>query len=529
MARISTDLINRIFGNLPTEGKLVRTTEGQVFRATGTPNILGSGRLALAPTTAPEGAAITDIPFGTQDINLFGSVLAPGPPSPEDRPRFFGTQLITAEQARQIPTGTPIPTEGELLTFGARDAIRTGAQREADQIALFPDERVDERDSARLRRDFQQLFAGRQAPAQPSLVEEFQAFRQQVGLPGVEGELETARADLRALEDEVVSREREIKGQPGVTSRFIGRRLVQLDKETADAFDTAQTQVRDLQDRVDGRNKTVSMFMNLAKQDFTNARRQYEFEFNKAIQLYNSLSIEENRAVDNARANLQLMMNQMSKSKISYNDLDTDGKLAFDSEAVRSGLSSELGQFIQANTEGEIAWHSKNPDGTHTVFYKDVNNKITGYEIVGEPTGPRFFDSGGNEMSPFDAARSIIEANPEASENELVIAIRESVVDDEGKSLISTGDAQRIARTSIADRPPPTVEEIKQKIIDTLERQKDVFSRSEAKTTAENQLKVALKLKKGQVLPDAFKDAIEDALVVVYGRTFFQKIFPGGR
>ena len=135
----------------------------------------------------------------------------------------------------------------------------------------------------------------------------------------------------------------------------------------------------------------------------------------------------------------------------------------------------------------------------------------------------------GEELNPFQAANSIIEANPNASEAELINAIRENVVNDKGTQLVSVEDAQRLARESIAKRPAPTISEIKQKIVDVLLPRKDTFSRSEARTAAENQLKTSLGLKAGQSLPKTYKDAIEDALVEVYGRTFFQSILPGGR
>lgn len=74
-----------------------------------------------------------------------------------------------------------------------------------------------------------------------------------------------------------------------------------------------------------------------------------------------------------------------------------------------------------------------------------------------------------------------------------------------------------------------TPDEIKIEIIKTLQPQKDIYTRAEAKTAAENQLMSALGLKTGQVLPQSYKDIIEDALVEVYGRTFWQKVLPGGR
>lgn len=140
-----------------------------------------------------------------------------------------------------------------------------------------------------------------------------------------------------------------------------------------------------------------------------------------------------------------------------------------------------------------------------------------------------FVDEAGKEISPFEAARSIVEANPDASEIELRNAIRENVVDAKGNPILNISETNDIIAEVQANQPPPTPEDIKQKIVDVLEPQKDFFSRSEARAQAENQIKEALGLDENQSIPKSFRNAIEDALVEVYGRTFGQRFFPGGR
>ena len=59
----------------------------------------------------------------------------------------------------------------------------------------------------------------------------------------------------------------------------------------------------------------------------------------------------------------------------------------------------------------------------------------------------KYFDKEtGKEMTPFDAARAIVKANPNATEDEVVNAIRENILDVKGSPILSVGDAQRIAR-----------------------------------------------------------------------------------
>ena len=63
----------------------------------------------------------------------------------------------------------------------------------------------------------------------------------------------------------------------------------------------------------------------------------------------------------------------------------------------------------------------------------------------------------------------------------------------------------------------------------TLEPQKATFTRNEARDAATRQMKEALGLGAKEELPESYKNAIEDGLVKVYGRTFWQRILPGGR
>lgn len=73
---------------------------------------------------------------------------------------------------------------------------------------------------------------------------------------------------------------------------------------------------------------------------------------------------------------------------------------------------------------------------------------------------------------------------------------------------------------------PATPEEVKTKIVNTLTNIKSTYTRSEAEDVARANLEEALG---SGSLPTSFEDALQDALVEVYGRTFWQSVLPGGR
>lgn len=233
-------------------------------------------------------------------------------------------------------------------------------------------------------------------------------------------------------------------------------------------------------------------------------------------------------------------------------------KLAADSYAQEiSSYSNELategykflagGQPAPGNAEVITITDSK---GKERQYYKEgsvlSSETVGGFEILRDSkgniissrvssgnSGPGltggFFDpDSGEELSAFDAARAIVKANPDASEIELKNSIRENVTDSKGKPILGSTEISDIIEEEKSNRPAPSMDQIKTKIVDTLTPQKEALSRSEAKNTATTQLKKALGIKDGG-LPKAYEDAIEDALVDVYGRTFWQKVLPGGR
>jgi len=73
---------------------------------------------------------------------------------------------------------------------------------------------------------------------------------------------------------------------------------------------------------------------------------------------------------------------------------------------------------------------------------------------------------------------------------------------------------------------PATPEEVEKKIVSTLQGVQSTYTRSEAEDLARANLEKALGV---DSLPASFETALQDALVEVYGRTFWQAVLPGGR
>ena len=82
------------------------------------------------------------------------------------------------------------------------------------------------------------------APPRPNFVNTLANLRQSTGIQAAEDELLSAKQELGALQDEIAGGVRKIKGER-VSSRVIGGKLTQLDKDTADAVSAAEARVRE--------------------------------------------------------------------------------------------------------------------------------------------------------------------------------------------------------------------------------------------------------------------------------------------
>lgn len=275
-------------------------------------------------------------------------------------------------------------------------------------------------------------------------------------------------------------------------------------------------------------------FVDLAEEKYEQSVGELNALNEKAIAKSKEIADQRKAQLDFEKSELTRMKDTLDNISGSiYNSLTGDAEA--DSQTIQyfaSLYNLDANYITSALLDKQTAEQKSQVDMEAVQALTEQRRAAAQRSLRGEPEDEPtvFYDSETNEkMTPYEAAYRIVEKNPNGGIDEIVNAIRQNVVDSKGRSLITAGDAQRIAKEGMAKRPALTTEGIKQKIVSSLTPIKDQFTRKEAKTQAENQLKVSLKLAKGQSLPKSYQDVIEDALVEVYGRTFFQKIFPGGR
>ena len=113
-------------------------------------------------------------------------------------------------------------------------------------------------------------------------------------------------------------------------------------------------------------------------------------------------------------------------------------------------VAEKVGQAAGVTTTTQ-KWY--NPDSGQVYFGSTppAGNWINYGTTQTQGTGDKYYNTEtGEEYDSWGAARAIIQTNPSASENELVNAIRENIVDNKGNPVFSVSDAQRIAREELA-------------------------------------------------------------------------------
>lgn len=371
MARVDTDLANKYFGTsgLVGEGGLVRLQDGKVYRKKGLPNS-PSNLLRLTPIASPPASAnIVDAPFSGQQINMIGGLAPEGPLAPETPPggRIFfdpaGNPVISrgpAQTTADFFAGLPIgiarpPVAGkEAGTQPARS--ETDLQELAknfkgltDSIAL-----ADTGEVVKVRKSgvVEQVALGTDRPIPPSFASKFEAQRQASGVVSAEEELSSAQNDLAALENEILTKAERIKGER-VSTVVIGRKLTQLDADTANALRETRNRVQAAQTKLENRNKTLSTLMTLTREDYQNTRSAYNDAFSQQMQMFNAIQGEVNRERDDARANLNIILKVLQDTGKTFTELPDDLRFTIESLETQGGMPVGFSEFVSNNISPE--------------------------------------------------------------------------------------------------------------------------------------------------------------------------------
>jgi len=221
-------------------------------------------------------------------------------------------------------------------------------------------------------------------PATPDLTQKFTDLRSQYGVEA----LETQLNDLKAQQDILYAQQRirtaAEKGKP-VAMGVIEGRVGEIERQEAERIDTVQRQMTNISNQLNTKYQMIDTYMKLADMDYDNAVAAYDRDFANNVTLFNivrgiddSEKADEERAVDNARANAQIMINTMTDKNMTYDQLSPDQQLTLTKLSVQAGLGADFfSTVMNVNADKKVLTTIVSPDKTNvTIVNTDGTTKV---------------------------------------------------------------------------------------------------------------------------------------------------------
>ncbi len=162
------------------------------------------------------------------------------------------------------------------------------------------------------------------------------------------------------------------QGQPEAAFLSQKSEKERLAQESIDSITRESTLISN---QISNRTNVINTLMGLTKDDYANSKAKYDQEFSKNVTLMNELNTEKSAAVtaddkarDNARANLQILQNEIQKGTLSYNNLDPGTRATINELEHQAGLPKGFTSFVSANVKGDVLSTASRTDGTNEYF-----------------------------------------------------------------------------------------------------------------------------------------------------------------
>ena len=435
-------------------------------------------------------------------------------------------------------SGSSYDTQGVQAEIASIDeSLNAEADKEASRIADETTPGV--RQSSKLLEKLAEVFNGDAEPVAPSLAQTFQDNRAKLGVGELETKLASVDSELAKLESDYASVLEKEEGRT-VSMAQIGRRQSALGLEYNRQKRDLEVKRSSLAKELDVKYGVINTITTLTGQDYDNATQAYERNFTKAVTMFNVLKgIEDSekldieRKQDNARANVQIMANLLKEGNTNYASLPESTKLDIRKAELAAGFPAGFVSTVTAATgKTEIQFlpsytdvsgnrvqpvATKDEKGAYTISNVTLGKEQSADVKADVKAKKTEEDNQKKKEDDFAKARKFIADNPNAKEPEIQVALLE-------RTDLTDGDIAALLKEKTSSTPA-TPANVKSKMVSVLAPLKSSFSRSEAKTQAESQLKKALGTE--GALPKAYLEAIDAAITEVYGATTLQKAAVG--
>jgi len=347
-------------------------------------------QLKVAGVTPP-----TPTPFPTPDKQ---TILDTASKTLSDLQNRIATEGVTDASGKILiaPTKTPVSDQTPAVNMQQEVAkmdeqINTAGQQEAETLSGT---KIDVKDSSALISKL--IETEKDKPTIPSLSEQLSAKRASLGLDTLETQLNEADAQIAKLEADYHAVEAEEGGRL-VSMGQIRKRQSALGIEYTKKRGELQTQRTNVANQLNMKYGALETFMKFTGQDYENANKSYQQKFNNAITMSNLMrgieedqKTEQERAKDNARANVDIMYDLIKSGQVNYDLLPKTTQMDIRNMELRSGLPAGFVSALKKVSVGkEILFHRATPDETgEIVYYKDGTSQVITFPGVSPKPKP---------------------------------------------------------------------------------------------------------------------------------------------
>jgi hypothetical protein len=220
------------------------------------------------------------------------------------------------------------------------------------------------------------LTGGADKPNAPSFEALYGDYREAFNLDDLESQAE----ELSAQEEDLVTQKRisvdSELGKP-VAMNVIQGRVGEQERNFNERIDVISRQKNRISNQIKNAYDTIDTIMKYKKMDYDMAKDDYDKQFSQNLQMFNSAQGYIDKNTDNARANAQILINELQQAGVMPDSLSTETISTLTKLGLQSGLGANFYIDVLSQSTKPVLTHVTSKDkSTVTVIYKDGSTKM---------------------------------------------------------------------------------------------------------------------------------------------------------
>lgn len=231
------------------------------------------------------------------------------------------------------------------------------------------------------------------APTAPDLVGTYQNLTSQAGVTGLQQDITDLKSQQDAIAGQALVSKQAEQNKP-VAENVIQGRVSTEQQQAQDQYDFIGRQLSRKTDELNSALTNIKAIMDFTQQDYSNAETSYNDQFQQAIATINLVhgiqqdqKTDAQRAIDNARANLQIYTTAITNGNLDPNNLAPDQQAQLNKLEVQSGLPVGFVQSLQMDPSKSLLYSGKTDNGQIQVLIRNQDGSISS-SLYGSATAP---------------------------------------------------------------------------------------------------------------------------------------------